>query len=259
MRQTILGMLGSGHFMLFWLVVSNNYRPSVPTSNGFISGPSYLVVTRFKSRFYGGNENIDGALSYKHPTSKFTALYIMTSAAGDHNGAFASLEGGSTNGGLWNMCGRMLRMSSLYNVIYKRVNSVADATEFVKEVGMDTHGFPINFGVWASISYPSSFVLFEARDSKGFHPQVKNDPDFVKDGKALKHVTISGHGNPGTLVLGENRILSSELTTSRDTITKKFLKELKPALVHTGGTQWAQVSTRPLGQSKTNRMCTLGR
>lgn len=147
MRQTILGMLGSGHFMLFWLVVSNNYRPSVPTSNGFISGPSYLVVTRFKSRFYGGNENIDVALSYKHPTSKFTALYIMTSAAGDHNGAFASLEGGSTNGGLWNMCGRMLRMSSLYNVIYKRVNSVADATEFVKEVGMDTHGFPINFGV----------------------------------------------------------------------------------------------------------------
>lgn len=153
-------------------------------------------LKEFKSRFYGGNENIDGALSYKHPTSKFTALYIMTSAAGDHNGAFASLEGGSTNGGLWNMCGRMLRMSSLYNVIYKRVNSVADATEFVKE--------------------------------------VKNDPDFVKDGKALKHVTISGHGNPGTLVLGENRILSSELTASRDTITKKFLKELKPALVHTG-------------------------
>lgn len=153
-------------------------------------------MKEFKSRFYGGNENIDGALSYKHPTSKFTALYIMTSAEGDHNGAFASLEGGSTNGGFWNMCGRMLRMSSLYNVIYKRVNSVADATEFVKE--------------------------------------VKNDPDFVKDGKALKHVTISGHGNPGTLVLGENRILSSELTTNGDTITKTFLKELKPALVHTG-------------------------
>lgn len=153
-------------------------------------------LKEFKNRFYGGNENIDGALSYKHPTSKFTALYIMTSAAGDHNGAFASLEGGSLDGGFWNMCGRMLRMSSLYNVIYKRVNSVADATEFVKE--------------------------------------VKNDPDFVKDGKALKHVTISGHGNPGTLVLGENRILSSELTASRDTNTKQFLKELKPALVHTG-------------------------
>ena len=66
----------------------------------------------------------------------------MTSAEGDHNGAFTSLEGGSTDGGFWNMCGRMLRMSSLYNVIYKRVNSVADATEFVKEVGMDTHDVP---------------------------------------------------------------------------------------------------------------------
>ena len=107
--------------------------------------------------------------------------------------------------------------------------------------------------------YISQFiVVFKAQDSMGFHRQVKDDPDFVKDGKALKHVTISGHGNPGTLVLGENRILSSELTSNGDTTTKKFLKELKPALVHTGA--GVQVSTMPnQGQPITSWMCTLGR
>eukprot|EP00438_Fugacium_kawagutii_P007787 Skav218546 [mRNA] locus=scaffold3191:241415:244201:+ [translate_table: standard] len=153
-------------------------------------------MKEFKNRFYSGSSSIDGALTYNHPTSKFTSLYIMTSAAGDHNGAFKSLEGGSNQAGFWNMCARMLRMSGLYNVVYKRVNDLAEATEFVKE--------------------------------------VKNDPNFVKDGKALKHVTISGHGSSNTLVLGDDRMLSSELRSGGDTDTKAFLRELKPALIHTG-------------------------
>eukprot|EP00438_Fugacium_kawagutii_P007789 Skav218548 [mRNA] locus=scaffold3191:246022:251534:+ [translate_table: standard] len=158
-------------------------------------------MEQFTRRFYGSSSGIDGALSYNHPSSKFTALYIVTGTQGDHNGAFAGLEGGAGQAGLWNMCARLLRMSSLYNVVYKRVDDLADATEFVKQA------------------------------------RVKNDPDFVKDGKALKHVTISGHGNPNTLVLGDDRMKSSELRSSRSTDTKTLLKELKPALIHTG--QWS--------------------
>ena len=48
-------------------------------------------------------------------------------------------------------------------------------------------------------------------------------------------VTISGHGNPSTLVLGDDRILSSELRSSGYSDTKALLKELKPALIHAGG------------------------
>lgn len=154
-------------------------------------------MEEFTNRFYGGRSAIDGGLSYNHPTSKFTSLYIVTSTGGDHNGAFGGLDDTKKGrAGLWNMCARLLRMSSLYNVVYKRVNDLQEATDFVK--------------------------------------QVKNDPDFVKDGKALKHVTISGHGNPSTLVLGDDRMLSSELRSSGYSDTKALLKELKPALIHTG-------------------------
>eukprot|EP00435_Cladocopium_sp_Y103_P028108 s827_g7.t1 len=154
-------------------------------------------MEEFTNRFYGGQSAVDGGLSYNHPTSKFTSLYIVTSTGGDHNGAFGGLDDTKQGRvGLWNMCARLLRMSSLYNVVYKRVNDLQEATDFVK--------------------------------------QVKNDPDFVKDGKALKHVTISGHGNPSTLVLGDDRMLSSELRTSGDSDTKALLKELKPALIHAG-------------------------
>ena len=93
----------------------------------------FAVSPRFKERFYGGSA-IDGGLSYTHPTSKFTSLYIVTSQAGDHNGAFSGLEAGTNQAGFWNMCARMLRMSSLYNVVYKRVGNLADAIDFVKQV-----------------------------------------------------------------------------------------------------------------------------
>ena len=40
---------------------------------------------RFTNRFYGGQSAIDGGLSYNHPTSKFTSLYIVTSTEGGVN------------------------------------------------------------------------------------------------------------------------------------------------------------------------------
>lgn len=96
-----------------------------------------MPALRFTRRFYSGSSGIDGALSYNHPSSKFTALYIVTGTQGDHNGAFAGLEGGAGQAGLWNMCARLLRMSSLYNVVYKRVDDLADATEFVKQARVE--------------------------------------------------------------------------------------------------------------------------
>ena len=47
-------------------------------------------------------------------------------------------------------------------------------------------------------------------------------------------MTISGHGNPSTLVLGEGRLRSAELDRKSDTDTKKLLEELKPVLIHDG-------------------------
>ena len=54
----------------------------------------------------------------------------------------------------------------------------------------------------------------------------------------FSQVTISGHGNPSTLVLGDDRMLSSELRSSGYSDSKALLKELKPALIHTGGRGW---------------------
>ena len=102
---------------------------------------------RFQKRFTG-NSGIEGSLSYNHPTSKFTSLYIVTSQSGDHNGAFDGLEAGTDQPGFWNMCARMLRMSSLYNVVYKRVDNLADATDFVKQVGLAQTCSPLNFTTW---------------------------------------------------------------------------------------------------------------
>jgi len=149
-------------------------------------------LKEFKQRF-----NYDkGAteLAYQHPTSEMTAAYIITSQGGDHNGAFKGLDGGDAASGFWNMCYRLLQMSAHYNVVYRRVNSVKEATQFVET--------------------------------------VKGD---AKLGQAFKHVTISGHGNPGELVLGKQRLRSGEIGAERShTETAKFLQALKPVLIHTG-------------------------
>ncbi|CAK9041615.1 unnamed protein product [Durusdinium trenchii] len=161
----------------------------------FREGREYMGCTaeqlkEFKRRFHSGS---DGVLSYQNPKSSFTAMYIVTSEGGDHNGAFEGLEGGSKQQGFWSMCARLLQMSELYNVVYKRVENLNEATTFVHDV------------------------------KKGGH-----------FGEAIKHVTISGHGNPSTLVLGDDRLTSRELVSKHDTDSKDFLKELKPALIHDG-------------------------
>ncbi|CAE7516863.1 unnamed protein product [Symbiodinium sp. CCMP2456] len=149
-------------------------------------------LKEFKQRF-----NYDAGateLAYQHPTSKMTAAYIITSQGGDHNGAFKGLDGGDSASGFWNMCYRLLQMSAHYNVVYRRVNSVKEATQFVES--------------------------------------VKGD---AKLGQAFKHVTISGHGNPGELVLGKQRLRSGEIGAEKShTETARFLQALKPVLIHTG-------------------------
>lgn len=71
----------------------------------------------------------------------------------------------------------------------------------------------------------------DLEDATRFIKSVKEDPELDK---AIKHVTISGHGNPSTLVLGEDRIQTSELATRRATEAKDFFEELRPILMHTG-------------------------
>ena len=46
------------------------------------NGTANRLKPRFTNRFYGGRSAIDGGLSYNHPTSKFTSLYIVTSTGG---------------------------------------------------------------------------------------------------------------------------------------------------------------------------------
>lgn len=153
-------------------------------------------LKEFASRF-GGSSAIDSAsAAYKHPTSPFTALYLTTSPQGDHNGAFSALAGGPNDRGYRSMCARLMRMSAHYNVVFQQVRDVKEAIDFVQE--------------------------------------LKSDPDFKNAKKAIKHVTISGHGNPSTLVLGEGRLRSAELDRKSDTDTKKLLEELKPVLIHDG-------------------------
>ena len=55
---------------------------------------------------------------------------------GDHNGAFGGLDDTKKGrAGLWNMCARLLRMSSLYNVVYKRVNDLQEAVFPTWDIG----------------------------------------------------------------------------------------------------------------------------
>ena len=119
-----------------------------------------------------------------------TSLYLVTSDAADHNGAFKGLNGGSQSFG--SMCYRLLQMSSHYNVIFKRVDSVKAATEFVQS--------------------------------------LKSDKVF---GQGIKHVTISGHGNPTTLVLGSDSLLSQQVAM-KTSETAKLLDALRPMLIEQG-------------------------
>ena len=172
----------------------------------------------FSSRFgynpFGGSNS----LSYQHGSSKLTSLYLVTSDAADHNGAFKGLNGGPQSFG--SMCYRLLQMSSHYNVIFKRVDSVKAATEFLKS--------------------------------------LRNDKVF---GQGIKHVTISGHGNPTTLVLGSESLLSQQVAR-KSSETAKLLEALRPMLIESGearstvflescstGAQPKNLNMKPLAQN----------
>lgn len=144
----------------------------------------------FSSRFGYNSFGATNSLSYQHGSSKLTSLYLVTSDAADHNGAFKGLNGGPQSFG--SMCYRLLQMSSHYNVIFKRVDSVKAATEFVQS--------------------------------------LKSDKVF---GQGIKHVTISGHGNPTTLVLGSDSLLSQQVAM-KSSETAKLLDALRPMLIEQG-------------------------
>lgn len=93
--------------------------------------------TAFASRF-GYSGGAVNSLSYQHPSSKLTSLYLITSDAADHNGAFKGLDGGPRAHSFGTMCYRLLQMSSHYNVVFKRVDSVQAATKFVESLKSHT-------------------------------------------------------------------------------------------------------------------------
>ena len=173
----------------------------------------------FASRFgYNPRAGAVNSLSYQHGSSKLTSLYLVTSDAADHNGAFKGLNGGPQSFG--SMCYRLLQMSSHYNVIFKRVDSVKAAREFVQSLSSD----------------------------KVF-------------GQGIKHVTISGHGNPTTLVLGSDSLLSTQVGM-KTSETAKLLDALRPMLIEQGearstvflescstGAQPTNVRLKPLAQN----------
>lgn len=172
----------------------------------------------FASRFRYNAFSGSNSLSYQHGSSKLTSLYLVTSEAGDHNGAFKGLNGGAQSFG--SMCYRLLQMSSHYNVVFKRVDSVKAATEFAQS--------------------------------------LRSDKVF---GQGIKHVTISGHGNPTTLVLGSDRLLTTQVGT-KTSETAKLLDALRPMLIEQGearstvflescstGKQPTNVKLKPLAQN----------
>ena len=147
----------------------------------------------FASRFgYNPQAGAVNSLAYQHPSSKLTSLYLVTNDKADHNGAFKGLDRGPNAMSFGTMCYRLLQMSSHYSVLFKRVDSVKAATDFVKS--------------------------------------LQSDKVF---GQGIKHVTISGHGNPTTLVLGSDSLLSAQVG-SKTSETAKLLDALRPLLIEQG-------------------------
>lgn len=150
-------------------------------------------------------------------------MYIVTSEGGDHNGAFEGLEGGSKQQGFWSMCARLLQMSELYNVVsWFGEKARALKATFLNELELSIAGLPCH----SSKKDPEPEVykrVENLNEATTFVHDVKKGGHF---GEAIKHVTISGHGNPSTLVLGDDRLTSRELVSKHDTDSKELLKRV---------------------------------